>query len=69
MKSKNKILLITALLFVITAVVFLILGFSLAGANVWAWFGSKWAMIFYIVFGIYALIIIYLVVGDWIKRL
>lgn len=62
-------LIITAALFAVTAVVFLIVGFSMAGTNILEWLGSKWAMLFYITFGVYALIAIFIMIGDWIKRL
>lgn len=69
MKKRNKILIITAIAFVVTAIVFLILGFALAGNDILAWFGSKYAMLFYIVFGTYGLIVLFVLIGDRIKRL
>ena len=69
MKKRNKILIITAIAFAITAIVFLILGFALSGANILEWFASKYAMLFYIVFGCYLLIIIFTLVGDLIKKI
>lgn len=69
MKKRNKILIITAIAFVVTAIVFLILGFALAGHDIIAWLGSKYAMLFYIVFGTYGLIVLFILIGDRIKRL
>lgn len=69
MNKRNKILIITAAAFVLTAVVFLIVGFSMAGVNILEWFSSKWAMAFYITFGVYGLFVIFLFIGDYIKRL
>ena len=69
MKKRNKLLIITAILFVVTAIVFLILGFALAGNDILAWFGSKYAMLFYIVFGTYFLFILFIIIGDRIKRI
>lgn len=69
MKRKNKLLLITVSIAVALAIIFVVLGFALAGANVLAWFTSKWALLFYTVYGCYILIIIYILVGDKIKRL
>lgn len=69
MKKRNRILIITAIAFVITAIVFLIVGFAMAGNDILAWFGSKYAMLFYIVFGTYFLFIVFILIGDRIKRL
>lgn len=68
-KKRNRILLITAIVFVVFAIAFLILGFALSGADVLAWFGSKWAMIIYTVYGVYILIILFILAGDWIKKI
>lgn len=69
MKKRNKILIITAIAFVVTALIFLILGFALAGNDIIAWLGSKYAMLFYIVFGTYGLVILFVLIGNRIKRL
>lgn len=69
MKHRNKILIITAILFAVTALAFLLIGFAVAGNDIIAWFGSKYAMLFYIVFGTYGLVILFVVIGDRIKRL
>lgn len=69
MKRKNKILIITAIAFVITAIVFLVLGFALAGNNIIAWFGSKYAMLFYITFGMYGLFVLFVLLGDKIRNI
>ena len=69
MKRKNKILIITAIAFVITAIIFLIVGSSLAGTNILEWLSSQYAMLFYMVFGIYGLIVLFVFIGDWIKRI
>lgn len=69
MRKRNKILIITSIVFVVLAIVFLILGFTLSGANVLAWFTSKWAILIYTVYGVYALIVLFFLVGDWIKKI
>lgn len=69
MKHRNKILIIIAIIFVITAIAFLITGFALAGNDIIAWFSSKYAVLFYITFGVYGLFIIFILISDWIKRL
>lgn len=69
MKHRNKILIITAIVFVVTAIVFLITGFAVAGNDVIAWFGSKYAMLFYITFGMYGLFIVFILLGDKIRKI
>jgi hypothetical protein len=58
-----------SIVFIVLAIAFLITGFALAGNDVLAWFGSKYAMLFYIVFGVYFLVIMYFVVTDRIKKI
>lgn len=69
MKKRNKVLIIIALAFVVIATVLLILGFALAGNDVVAWLSSKYAMLFYIAFGTYLLFVLFVIIGDRIKRL
>ena len=69
MNKRNKIIIIMSLIFIVLAIAFLITGFALAGNDVLAWFGSKYAMLFYIVFGVYFLVIVYFVVTDRIKKI
>lgn len=69
MNKRNKIIIILSIIFIVLAVAFLITGFALAGNDVLAWFGSKYAMLFYIAFGVYFLVIIYFAVTDRIKKI
>ena len=69
MSKRNKIIIIMSIIFIVLAIAFLITGFALAGNDVLAWFGSKYAKLFYIVFGVYFLVIIYFVVTDRIKKI
>lgn len=69
MNKRNKIIIIMSVIFIVLAIAFLITGFALAGNDVLAWFGSKYAMLFYIVFGVYFLVIMYFVVTDRIKKI
>ena len=69
MKKRNKILIIISIVFVVVATVFLILGFALAGNDILALLGSKYAMLFYIAFGTYGLIVLFVLISDRIKRL
>lgn len=69
MNKRNKIIIIMSIVFIVLAIAFLITGFALAGNDVLSWFGSKYAMLFYIVFGVYFLVIMYFVVTDRIKKI
>lgn len=69
MKHRNKVLIAIAIAFMITAAAFLILGFALSGYDILGWFGSKWAMLFYMMFGVYAIVAGYFLIGDRLKRL
>lgn len=69
MKKKNKVLIITSIVFVVFALVFLILGFALSGVDILAWFTSKWAYMFYAVGAVYLIIVITIVVGDLIRKI
>lgn len=70
MKNKsNRIVIVLSLIFVILAIGFIILGFAISGANILAWFGSKWALWFYLFLGIYLLVILYVFIADRIKKL
>ena len=69
MNKRNKIIIIMSIIFIVLAIAFLITGFALAGNDVLAWFCSKYAMLFYIAFGVYFLVIMYFVVTDRIKKI
>lgn len=69
MKGRNKILIIVAAVFVVAAIAFLIAGFYLAGNDVLAWFNSKWAWLFYIMFGTYFLFILFIWAIERIKKI
>ena len=69
MKKKNKVLIITSIIFLVIALVFVILGFALSGADILGWFSSKWAMWFYTIGGLYVLFILIMIFGDLIKKI
>ena len=69
MKKRNKLLIIIAIAFVVVGLIALILGFALAGNNVIAWLGSKYAMLFYITLGVYGLIVLYILISDKVKKI
>ena len=69
MVRKSKLLIAIIAAFVATAALFLILGFALSGADILGWFTSKWAILFYMAFAVYALFAGYILIGDRIKRI
>lgn len=70
MKKRNRTLIILAIIWVILALGFVILGFALSGADILGWFTSKWAMIIYTFLGVYILtIIIGFVIPEITRRL
>ena len=69
MKNRNKIIIILGIIFVIAAIAFLILGFALSGADIIAWFGSKWAIWLYVFLGTYVIIVAIIFISEKIKNL
>ena len=69
MKRRNKSLFIISIVMVVLALVFFITSLTISKISIIEWLTSKYAMLFYIVFGTYGLIVLSIVVGDWIKRL
>ena len=69
MKLKQKIFLITAILFVIFAIIMLVVGYALIGADIGAWFTSRYAIWCYVLGGIWIIAFIGSCVWDRIKRL
>lgn len=69
MKRRNKSLIIISIVMVVLALVFFITSLTISKISIIEWLTSKYAMLFYIVFGTYGLIVLSIVVGDWIKRL
>lgn len=69
MKKRNKILIIMSIAFVAVALIAFVAGFAIAGFDILAWFGSKYAMLTYIILGSWALLIAFILISDWIKRM
>ncbi len=67
MNKRNRTLIICGIIWVIAALAFLVLGFALSGADVLAWFSSKWAMMVYIFLTIYFLAIMFFIVLPMIR--
>ena len=69
MKTRNKILIITSIIFVIGALIILICGFALSGVDIIGWFATKWAYWLYTFAAVYVLVVVFVLVLDKIKKL
>lgn len=69
MRKNNSLLIALSIIFVALAAIFMLLGFILSGHDVLAWFGSNWAMVFYMIMGCYAGIVGYMWLNDRIRRM
>ena len=69
MKKRNKLLLIVSAVFLVLGIAALISGLVLAGNDFIGMLTSKYAMLFYIVFGTYVLVVLSILIGDRIKRI
>lgn len=68
MKHK-KLLLISAGVFLVFAIIMLLVGGYIAGWDILGWFTSKYAMRMYLIGGLYILFVVGLVIYDKIKKL
>jgi hypothetical protein len=68
MKHK-KLLLISAGVFLVFALVMLLVGGYIAGWDILGWFTSKYAMWMYLIGGLYILFVVGLVIYDKIKNI
>lgn len=70
-KSKKNLFLIVSLIVILVGLVCFILAYGISqGWDVLiAWFGSKWAIILYILLGCYALFAGWLLISDKIKNM
>lgn len=57
MNKRNRTLVICGIAWGVVAIFITILGFALSGADILAWFSSKWAMFFYVFLGVWLLFI------------
>lgn len=70
MKKRNRTLMICGIIWAVLAIGLTVLGYYLAGADILAWFTSKWAMFLYVFLIIYLLVIIIVfLIPDIKKRL
>lgn len=69
MKLRNKIFTIVLICLIVLAVVGIGIGYALIGADVLAWFSSRYAMWVYVFVILYVLIWLGLYVYDQIKSL
>lgn len=65
--SKAKFV-ILSFLFLVIALIGLLVGFTIAGADVIAWFSSKYAMIVYFFIFFYGAFAVGVFVKDWIRN-
>lgn len=68
MKHK-KLLLISAGVFLVFALIMLLVGGYIAGWDILGWFTSKYAMWMYLIGGLYILFVVGLVIYDKIKNI
>jgi hypothetical protein len=68
MKKRNRTLIICGLIWLVIALGVTIAGFALSGADIIAWFSSKWAMYVYTFLGVYILILIFVFLIPWIFK-
>lgn len=54
--------------FLVVGLVAMVVGFKLAGFDILAWFSSKYAMIVYIVLGLYAFFVAYVFIMEYLQK-
>lgn len=71
MEKRNKVIALIATGALIVAILCLILGFGLTYGwhSIIEWFSSKWAFWVYIVAGLWIIGLLYIFIGDRIRRL
>lgn len=57
MNKRNRTLVICGIAWGVAAIIITVVGFALSGADILAWFSSKWAMFFYVFLGVWLLFI------------
>ena len=68
MNRRNRTLIICGLIWAVLAITITVLGFALNGADIIAWFSSKWAMFFYVFLLVYLLVIVIFFIIPMIKE-
>lgn len=68
MKLRNKIFLIVAISLVVIAIISIIIGYAMIGADILGWFTSRYAQMIYLFGGLYLLVWLGLEVWDKIKN-
>ena len=69
MNKRNRTLIICGIIWGVLALVLTILGFILAGCDIIAWFSSKWAMYLYVFLGVYLIVLGFVFIFPWIRRM
>lgn len=54
--------------FLVVGLVAMVVGFKLAGFDILAWFSSKYAMIVYIVLGLYVFFVAYVFIMEYLQK-
>ena len=68
MNKRNRTLIISGIIWAVLAIVITLLGFILSGADIIAWFSSKWAMMIYTFLIAYLVVVFVFVVIPIIKE-
>lgn len=68
MKIRNKIFLIVAICFVIIAILGIVIGYAMIGADIIGWFSSRYAQMIYVFGGLYLVIWAGIEIWDKIKN-
>lgn len=68
MKKRNRTLIICGIIWAVIAIVITVVGFALSGADIIAWFSSKWAMYIYLFLGVYLLVLLIFFIIPMIKE-
>lgn len=69
MNKRNLTLIISLVVMLVIGIAVMIIGYAVSGADIVAWLGSRYAITIYIFVGVYALIVLALVLRDRIKKL
>lgn len=69
MKSKNKLMIVVEVVFLIIGLLAMIIGFLMSGVNIVEWLSSRYAITCFVIIGMSLIIFIGLLIMDWIKRI
>lgn len=69
MRKRNLKLIISLAVVALIAIVLLIVGYAISGADIVAWLGSKYAITLYIFVGVYGIVVLFMFLRERNKRL